>query len=597
MVLGALIVVAVVFVARRHRPGSDARLSIITGAAAVTGAFLVVIGGSEDATNELLLGNLSKLGLFFRVMRMLPAVPIFGCGRGAFESAFPAFRTDVGHFTYTHPENVVAQWVLEWGVPMGVLGLGALAFALRPNAVIVRSTSAAGAWAALVALGVQNLGDLGTEIPGLVLAAVLCGAIVVGGTHGREPKRTIEQWARVPRRVAVAACLAAAGGIALASTGLGHELREDRLALHDAALVQHVPAAEMRDRARTAMLRHPAEPYLPFVTALRASYAHDDNAIPWIGATLERASVYAPAHLVLARVLAQQSPSQARLEYRLAAEQMPEFASLVMTDAPRLVHRYSDAEQLVPQDSTGAAVIELLVEAIKDRLPSTCTRLDADLAERVPSAPGPALRVARDAVRDLESESDTPWCQGAARVSCVKRALDAATRAEQLAPNKCDGYVLRARARMASGDVNGGLTELEVATDRVSSRVACLQELVAVARDAHDEQRAHATLNRIANAGCGSRTECAANLCWVAGEEEGMGNPRLALAMYRRAYENVPDDDNVLEQMARLAAAVGLHAEAADDYRELGRRHPQDARWRQAAEAERGAAVRAAARL
>jgi hypothetical protein len=45
--------------------------------------------------------------------------------------------------------------------------------------------------------------------------------------------------------------------------------------------------------------------------------------------------------------------------------------------------------------------------------------------------------------------------------------------------------------------------------------------------------------------------------------------------------------------MARLAAALGLHAEAAEDYERLARRHPGDARWTTAADEQRTAALSA----
>ena len=122
MVLGALLVVAISRMVRTRRHGAAAALSAFAGIAAALGAVLIVLGGSDEASNELLAANVSKLAMFGHVMRMLPAVPLFGCGRGAFESSFPPFRADVGHLTYAHPENVVAQWILEWGLPVGLAG-------------------------------------------------------------------------------------------------------------------------------------------------------------------------------------------------------------------------------------------------------------------------------------------------------------------------------------------------------------------------------------------------------------------------------------------------------------------------------------------
>jgi tetratricopeptide (TPR) repeat protein len=597
MALGVLIVATVVRLQRSPRRTEVATLSMVTGGAAAVGSILVVLTGSQEASNELFEPNLSKLGLFMRVMKMMPAMPLFGCGRGAFESTFPAFREEPGHVTFTHPENVIAQWVLEWGLPVGVAGLLAVAFALRPTAVVARSATAAGAWAALVALAVQNLGDLGTEVPGLMLAAVVCAAIVVAGSHGRDPKWAIQRWARAPGWVAGCACAAAAFGLCLASTAFGNELGEVRRSLHDAAMQRHASPSQMHDLARAAMLRHPAEPYLPFITGLRASYALDDNPMPWAGAALERAQVYGPAHLVVARTVAARSPSQARLEYRLTMEQAPLLVGMVMTEAPRVAGSYSDATDLLPEGKDRAAVEGLIVDALGNRLPATCVRLDADLASQSPGEPGPAMRAARNDVDDVESDDPAPWCLGDNRLRCERAALDASERAKQLLPGSCESYALHARARLAAGDASGGLTELEDAADRVPARVDCLKRVVALAQRSRNVARAEAALDRIAGAGCNGELECSGNLRWAAAQAAAMGDSRKALALYRRAYERIPDDDGLLEQLAQLASACGLHAEAADDFDRLSRKHPLDRRLREAATTERAAAVKDAVGL
>jgi hypothetical protein len=448
MILGALIVVAISRLTRsRERArGTVATLAVVSGVAMAAGAVLIVLGSSDEASSELLDSNVSKIKMFAATIRSVPAMPIFGCGRGAFESVFPAFRTEPGYLTCTHPENVVAQWIVEWGLPVGIVGLVALLIALRPHMVLARATTAAGAWAGIVALGVQNLGDLGTEIPGLMVAVVVCGAVVTAGAPGSDVRWRVERWSRAPRGVA-----AAAGALLAAVASLGGELHDDQSGMKQAAIERHVSSEEMHAIARAAMLRHPSEPYLPFITSLRAAREHDDSPIPWVAATLERAHVYAPAHMVLARVLALRSPSQARLEYRLAMEQAPGYAPDVMTEAPRVVGSYFEATELLPAVDA-AAVSELLVQGIRERLPATGVRLDLELLARMPNERGPLLRAAGDAVADVEAADGVPWCEGEARDACLRGALARALRAEQIAPEQCGGHVLRARARIANGD-------------------------------------------------------------------------------------------------------------------------------------------------
>jgi tetratricopeptide (TPR) repeat protein len=596
MVLGALIVIVIARVTRAKQTRKGRSAALITGSALVLAAAFFVLSGSDEATNELLDADVSKYKMFADSLRSVPAMPFFGCGRGAFESVFPSFRAATGYLTYSHPENFVAQWVVEWGLPVGLGGLAALAFALRPNVMLARSATAGGAWAAIVTVAVQNLADLGSEIPGLVLAIVVCAAIVAAGTPGHKSTLRIERWARHPRGVACACAMGAAAAIALGLASLGKELHHDEQALYQAALDPRTSREQMRAMARAAMLRHPAEPYLPFVASLRATRERDDDPIPWLGATLERARVYGPAHMVLAQVLTSRSPSQARFEYRLAMEQAPNLVGSVMAEAPRVVGGYFDAMELVPQGKEGVLVSDLLARGIQDRLPATRVRIDRALAATSPTAPGPLSRLAEDAVQDLDALVVAPWCQGPPLAACVTDALSKSKRLTQLEPSQCQGYALHARARAAGGDAAGAVAELEEATDNVTDRVGCLQQLVSVARKAGKAERVEAAFDKIAILGCGDDAACADTLRWVGQQYESMGKPHRALSAYRRAFGRVPDEA-LLSHMAELAMAAGLHAEAAADYEQLAKAHPQDERWRRLAVGEHDAAMREAQRL
>jgi tetratricopeptide (TPR) repeat protein len=600
MVLGAITVAALALSERAKRRDPRAWLTLGCGAATLIGGILIVLGSSDKAQSGLFKPDLSKFAVLKDVLKMLPAYGTFGAGRGAFESVYPQFRqatgeVAIGHLTWTHPENVVAQWIVEWGVPVGALALVAIAFALRPTAILARSKTAAGAWAALAAMAAQSMADLGSEIPGLMLSVVVCAAIVVAGSAGVAPKWNLERWSQSPllvvRVAGVVSLLALLGG----ATALGHHVVEDRRRLYDAALANDVGADRMHDLARAAMLWHPAEPYLPFVTAVRATHRRDDNPMPWLGATLERARVYGPAHLLLARVVAPRSPSQARLEYRLAMEQAPEVG--VPEEAPRLVGSYDDATELVSKGVTGTQTLQQLVLALQARLPATSVRLDRDLSARSPLSLGPPKRAAADAVADLEAGDAAPWCQEDGRTACVNRALSLSRKLEDLDPATCYGYGLESRTMAAGGQTTQAMDRLERVADKVTDRVVCLQVLVGLARAVHDDPRFDSALGEIARAGCADEKQCVSNLVWVAQEQEAKGSAGRALATYKRAYERAPDTETLLENIARLAAAAGLNAEAFKDYQELARRHPGDARWRKAAEEQREAMLRGIVKL
>ncbi|MGA2448225.1 MAG: tetratricopeptide repeat protein [Polyangiaceae bacterium] len=590
MVVGALMVVGHSMSKRSGRTVRLGAVSFAVAFAAVVGAALVVLASSDQAAGELLDPDLSKAGMFGHMIKMLPSFWVFGCGRGAFESVYPAFRVDVRHLTFTHPENIVAQWLIEWGAPATCAAFVAIAVALRPRASWSRSGPVPGAWAGLVALAVQNLGDLGSEVPAVALAGVVCAAVVVGGAPGLREAHSMA-WSRRPRLMACGAAACTLGSIALALGGMHGELYADRRLLHDRAVDIPVTSREMHELARAAMLRHPAEPYLPFMTALRASHERDDDGVPWIEATLERAPVYAPAHLVLARLVAARSPSQARLEYRIAMEQEPGLIGTVMAEAPRVVSGYDDATELVPRGRAADGVVEMLAAAIRQRLPATARRLDR-LLESGPS-PASALRAAEDAVRDIEPAHLAPWCRTAdARARCAALALETSEQARALSPNTCSAHALLARARLADGSPERALAEFERAASSVDDRDLCLETVVALARGAGDAQRADRIVDQVARSGCASDARCAQTLSWVAAEQEAAGHLQQAYASCRRGKERVPENLDLLQCSARLAARAGLHSEAAHDYAQLARLRPEEGRWREAELAEQAAAIR-----
>jgi tetratricopeptide (TPR) repeat protein len=599
MGIGGLLVGFLALAARSKRGAPLLGISILTGVAALAGVAMMAFS-SEDAQGELLTADVSKLEIFTQAMRMVPAYPLFGAGRGSFASTFPRFRgpfthIDVAaplHVTFAYPENFVAQWVTEWGAAVALAAAIAILWALRPTAALARSTIAAGAWAALVAVAVQNFVDFSSEVPGVVLTLVVSAAIVVGGTAGRTPKWRLENWSTAPRAVVLAGL--GATGIAFAASlpGLGRERTDDDEDLREAAVTNPRSLRDLEALARAAILRHPGEPYLPFIVGMRAAQEHAPEAVAWLGATLERAPVYGPAHFVLARVVGARSPGQARLEYRLAMEEAPELVSVVMREAPNRVGGYWDAMELVPEGRTALAVLGLLINQLVERLPATSFRLAAELDARAPNDPGVAILAATAAVEDLEAGAAAPWCGASQRRACVDDALVKVQRVEQLDPKECVGYQLHARVRVASGDAGAGLDELERDADGVSDRVVCLQQLAALALRANDETRADKAIAKVAGAGCAQDDECSRNLSWAADVEAARGNTNKALALYRRAYDRSPERDDLLESAARLAARAGLHVQAKEDYARLALHHPGDARWNRALEAEREAALK-----
>ena len=472
---------------------------------------------------------------------------------------------------------------------MTLVGLTGIAWALRPSVVLARSHVVVGAWGALASAFVHNMVDLNSEFPGILVALSVCAGMTVAGSSGAPPRSALASWSRRPRLVAGVTVIATVASAALVLADRNKDLYTDRAELHRLALAGTVDEGRFREYAHAAILRHPAEPYLPFTGAVRAFRNGDPTITLWASRVLDRAPVYGPVHLLLARTFVRSSPAQARLEYRLAMSQAPELLLSYLPETLRLVGTYEHAMELVPHDATGLEVLRLLTVELKARLPATQTRLGEELLLGAPNATEPLLERVEGVVADLLEPDGAPWCQ-ADRAVCVQDALEQAKQYQALQPERCDGYRLYAEARIASGGDETVLDEFKRSAESVIDRSNCLKAYVSLVCKVGSDARIRAAIDQMVRAGCASVDECVANIHFAARIERERGNPTRALSFYRRAYERYPERDDSLVEAAEMAKKVGLNVEAMRLYSILARRNPDDARW---AEALRDARTRA----
>ncbi|MBK6464040.1 MAG: O-antigen ligase family protein [Myxococcales bacterium] len=578
--LSAVIVGLVAYRARRGgRTAAAAGGPMLLVLAAGVGVGLLILAGSEEARGELSSKDTTKLDPILQSLAMIRPHGVFGVGRGAFESTFPAYRTSGGFITMTHPENVVAQVVVEWGLPCAAIFFGVLLLALRPRWVLAHPTKApVGAYAALIGLCVHNLVDFSSELPGVMVLAATCAAIATG----REAEGgAIPKWARHPRVAAGAALLATGLAAFAAVRGAPGGLYPDRETVGKLATDRTASRAQFDAALRGAILRHPGEPYFFYAAAVRGQALRDGPVLAWAGHALERSPIYGPVHLILARLFARTVPSQARVEYRLALEQDGGGDSWGQ-EVSRLVRDYDDAVELLPIGPYRRDAIEWIATEVELRLPATRAGLDEDALALDPAATGPLRRHARDALSDVRDAAI--WCKGR---ECIDRGAAFAGRLREAAPTECDGYALGAELRAAGGDPQGAVRDLEAATDRVSDRSLCLVRLVELMESTGLTEQVDSAITRVANAGCSSPKDCAENFAFAGAFYLGRGSPRRAVAFYRKAIDSAPERDEYLLEYARLTASLELHAETLHAFTLLRERHPEVPEYAERAEAAR----------
>lgn len=554
---------------------SPRRASVVVGILMVVAAAgLFGLGVSEDARADLSNLDMSKLELPVRAMRLVPLSPIFGLGRGAFESAFPIVRGGALYVTFTHPENLPAQWLTEWGVPTALVAGGLLVFALRPRNVLVAPHPATGPWAAVVAAALHDLVDFHLEVPAVVALLAVCCALVVGGHSPGSSTRTPTRGQRALRPAAFASAVGVVVAAPFVLKDADHGLADERERLRVLALDAAVPDAAFRAEIREAMLRYPAESYFPLAGAIHAQVTRRESVVPWVGRALETNPGFGRAHMVLARSLASRFRAQARLEYRLAYTNDVNLREAILAESPFLVDDFESAMELVVDGKAGEPMLERLAKAIAWRLPATAARIDRELLSRAPDAEGPRRRAIEAALLDVKLE--LPWCTPSP-TPCLDDALRNADKLVASAPNDCAARAVAARVRATRGDAAGALDELASFSERAPNRRECLKLLTEIALEMGMPRHADLAVDRVVRAGCGAATDCADTYAWAAGVEEQRSHPAKALQLYKRALESAPERDDLRARVGDLATQLGMLREAADAFETLSRRHPEDA--------------------
>jgi O-antigen ligase len=432
---GATVLAGIIVLQRLREAGQSKRrdvLRVVLPAAVVVMCTLVLalyLGGGEvrDDLESTQLDELddprSKYAAWRSSLSLVEEAPLFGIGRGAFETVFTRVHPASSHVTFSHVENEYLQTVIDWGV-LGTIAIAAcVGFALL---VVVRrwreGVLTATAIAGLTAVALQSLVDFGLEIPGVALPVVIVAATLL--------HVPLEETSRSVRRIAsrlsiiVVVVLAAV----LAATPLATSLAEDHRAIRDATSAS---------TARAAFRRHP----LDYLAAAHVARTSTEPAVR--SAFLNHALRLHPSHPGLHRtvarwLLANGRIEQAKLELRislLGSRQPEQLVGEIVT----LLKRPEDAAAALPPDHPlwGRIVTTLLelkrediallylvsmVEAQPGRPPEVYRRMLAIAEKRK------ELEIAERAATGLARVEPTPSATvSLARIQVTRKNYDVAS--------------------------------------------------------------------------------------------------------------------------------------------------------------------------
>jgi hypothetical protein len=429
--------------------------------------------------------------------------PVFGVGRGAFETAFPAYRGAFEHdwsAYFAHAENCLLDWTAQWGIPftLCVVVVGGL-FVLRASRRIRSEPRVASVWIGLAALCLQNMADFGFEIYAIAAAATLAfatGAPRDDSGNGRLPRLL---WLPV-------ATVAAALLVVLAFDA--NPASVDRRRLTDR--FQNLSAAdakkrsELRGELRSAMLRHPGEPYFPLLGAFLAERERRDP-LPWLARALDRGPRYGRVHLALASVMQERKKTgQALLHLRLAARYDVNLRGIALARAVRWAPSLRQLEAGFPADSEGGSLFPKLCELLAAPLRTACFR---EAARRAPQNPQVLKELIEGLLAEIEQNADA--CKAPARAVCERELERALTTYAAIAAGSFRPAYYRARLQAARGNVGAAARALLTSCPAADDAEDCLDRAIEYSRQANDVVSLGLALERHVALRCSLPARCA----------------------------------------------------------------------------------------
>lgn len=536
--LGWVITLAVLRRSEVERRGRWLTLGMIGSATVAAIAYVGLERIEVDFANN----DLSKLELFARAAPMVLDHPWWGVGRGAFEPVFAGLTPTSSRFT--HPENLVLQWVIEWGIPCTLaimIWFGRDLFrAARSNQIEV--AVAAGAVGAMV---LHDQVDFALEMPGIAVVVALCfGAIA---TSRRESTNA----PTLARRALVSTGVVLAAVTILFGSGIERN-RPETLMSHLLVLGADGRLEDVRSEVRRAAELHPLDPGV----AIHAGFAyrtHDRGAsIRWLNRAMQLAPRWASPHVLAAAFLTEMGArDQALLEIREAEQRQlgstRDILCAIVRDLPA-----ERAMRVLPIERTGR--IDLADRLARCLSADEAARLDAIMVAELGAIPRASTRIAR---RLLASGS-------------FAEALQTLDRIEN--PDE-PAVVLRATIWRSDGNPTEALRALPARPTSWEGRVLRAE----LAADLGDEPALERELSRLRSSAAG-RVDRLAEAWAVAGRiEERRGNLGAAMQAFERAHRLQSASVAHLRSVERLAQRADQAARVLSARRELCRLGDQPA--------------------
>jgi len=548
-------------------------------AVVLAAAALVLIGATPAIWQELFVETMEKLQVIDYSRPVIRDHFWTGIGRGAFETVYPAYRVQHAYAIAQFAENFVVQWLVEWGVPLAVVALAGLVWAMRPSRFgFMRNAAPTGIYIAIGVLLLQNLVDLATEIASVGFAVALLLGTLTGGAeyfankrnevrarrnNPPEPGNLPSKSIHFERTAKALGWLAAGIALEVMVTTAGRpNALDERWALaqklQDSVGQAKTSAAAqtLLNDVKTALRRHPADPYIPLIGALLAPQSSKE-ALSWLNQALRRDPVSARPHLLLAETLeARGATNQALAELKRTAELEPQLGGEVAARIGRWAKTTTDILRAVPDGKPGIGVLN----AVAAQLRSTPEQqqihqelLDLSLG-RDPNFAGTNATFAMELLGALDSKAAN--CANEQAAACETRLRHHAGIVIADPLDKQQGLLMQ--ARLLGHDKKDAEAEQLLAAQcpHVTNPLSCHSERLAYALKVQDPARFQDAANTYISLACSTPGGCAGATAYIGSLDYQRHNYLSALSRFERSAQEQPSSAAWL-RVADTALLVG----------------------------------------
>jgi tetratricopeptide (TPR) repeat protein len=540
------------------------------------GLVLAWLGAAHKTWTELSETDIHKLSLVWNVVPLVQEYPLFGVGRGAFQAASPAYALLAGSFIYSSPENILVQWVSEWGIPIGLTALGTLGWLLRPSQLGTRSgTIALSATCAIMCLLLQNFVDLSSEVMSVAIAA----SCLLGGLYGANPARAQESNEREPPRRSrmlggvIALTVALTGVVLLFGLRSADQERDRVNALYrDTNWVDPAQTNRFGEQLRATILRHPSDAYLARMGALAAMKARQPGAMRWIQRALECSPTDARTHYLVAQFLASRGLlSQALLELRLTATFDQTMVPLVLRRATEWSNRFEDLLNAVPPGRSGAPLLASIGKLLKDSVEQD--KCFEEALRRDPTLVEPRILLASKLIQALQDPAGER-CSNETRSGCINSVERHIRELERYAPRSSRSLELKARLLEARGRREEAEQVLARRCLEFTEPYTCLGAWLDVAFRLRHRGRIQTAADALSAWICASGAErCAAGATMIGDRAASVGYWPMAMTHYAHAVREAETPERH-QKLASASSHMGAQVRAASALKRAGEVEP-----------------------